>query len=556
VLTSSCARRQLPQLSRAWVLACGLVIAVTYLGALGHFAFAEPDEPRYAEIPREMIELGDWITPHLNYVKYFEKPPLVYWLTALSFKAFGIHEWSARIWPALFGLLGVVMAYALGRSMFDFWTACASAAILAAAPLYFGLSQVVVLDGPVSALMTVGLGCVWLAYTGKRRRLFTILAYAATALAVLTKGPMVLLLTGATVFLFLGLQRDFGALRWLYSRPGVLLFAAITLPWFVLVSVRNPEFVNFFFVKQHLGRFLWPDEHKQPFWFFVPILVGGLLPWSAFVLLAPHSTARFLRRAARRHLLPSELYCVIWGTVVFGFFSLSGSKLATYILPMFCPVALLLARFFRTVIDRNDTPILVRGCIFMLVLASAVFLGALIASRIVDDPQVGAIAPTMVAVATVLALTAASALFAVRRSNPQTVFAILLVGVLVMQGVAITGRGVVRQYRPLGLAIRRIAGPGDLVVDYGQYLLGINFYARRRMVLVGGPGELKLGSLQGDQHDFFWDNAEPLVQVWKTRRRVFLVINGAELDTLKPQLQPPPRYIAAQGKKVVVVNFD
>ncbi len=544
------------RVSRAWVLAFVLVICATYFGTIGLYALAEPDEPRYAEIPREMIELGDWVTPHLNYVKYFEKPPLAYWLTAISFEAFGIHEWTARLWPALFGLVGIGMAYVLGRTMFDAWTGYAAAALLAAAPLYFGLSQIVVLDMPVSALMTVALGCVWLAYTGVRRQLFTVLAYAATALAVLTKGPVALLLTGAIVVLFVALQRDFGALRRICSRLGVLAFVAIALPWFIVVSARNPEFLNFFVIEQHFDRFLRPHEHQQPLWFFVPIVVGGFLPWSAFVLLAPRATARFFRRAARLRLSPAVLYCVIWSGVVFGFFSLSGSKLGTYILPMFCPVAILLARFFRSVIDHNDTLILVRGSIAMLVLAGTALIGAVIAPAVVDDPAVRQVVPSIYATAVVLALTAASALLAVRRRKLQSAFGILLMGVLVLQGVAFTARRVATQYRSMGMTIGRLAQPQDLVVHYRQYVLGINFYARRRVVLIGGPGELTLGSLQGDQHEFFWAGDETLLQAWKSPRHIFLVIDRVELDALKTRLQPAPRQIAAHGKKVVVVNFN
>jgi 4-amino-4-deoxy-L-arabinose transferase-like glycosyltransferase len=545
-----------PRVSHAWVLAFGLVIGVTYFGTIGLYALAEPDEPRYAEIPREMIELGDWVTPHLNYVKYFEKPPLVYWLTAISFEAFGIHEWTARIWPAVFGLIGIVMTYVLGRTMFDAWTGVAAAALLAAAPLYFGLSQIVVLDMPVSALMTVALGCVWLAYSGVQRQLFTVLAYAATALAVLTKGPMALLLTGAIVLMFVVPQRDIGALRWLWSRLGVLVFVAIALPWFIVVSARNPEFLSFFVIEQHVDRFLRPHEHQQPLWFFVPILAGGFLPWSAFVLLAPRLTARFLRQAARLRLSPGALYCIIWSGVVFGFFSLSGSKLGTYILPMFCPVAILLARFFRSVINQNDASTMVRGCVAMLVLAVATLIGAVIAPAIVEDPAVGEVVPSIYAAAVVLTLTAASALIAVRRRDLQTAFAILLMGVLVLQGVAFTARRVATQYRSMGITIGRLAQPQDLVVHYRQYVLGINFYARRRVVLVGRPGELTLGSLQGDQHEFFWEGDEALLQAWKSPRHLFLVIDRVELDPLKTRLQPVPRQIAAQGKKVVVVNFN
>lgn len=543
-------------MSRLWVAVLGLAIAVIYLGAIGYYPLADPDEPRYAEIPREMIELRDWVTPHLNYVKYFEKPPLVYWLTAVSFKAFGIHEWSARALPALSGLLGIVMAYVLGRAMFDPWTGQAAAALLAAAPLYFGLSQVLVLDATLTALMTVALGCVWLAYAGVHRRLFTVVAYAATALAVLTKGPTALLLPAVIVVLFLVLRRDIGALRWLCSPLGMLVFAAITLPWYVLVSVRNPEFLNFFVVKQHFDRFFRPDEHKQPLWFFVPIVLAGFLPWSVFVLLAPRTMAPFIRRMLRRRLSPPVLYCVIWSAVIFGVFSCSQSKLGTYVLPMFCPTAILLARFFRSVIDGNDTPVLRRSCMFVLVLGAVGLVGAAIAPFVVDDPQVPQVVPSIAGAGIVLVLTAMSALLAVRRRNLQTAFAILLLGVLVMQGVAFTARGAATQYRAMGITIRRLAQPQDLVVSYRQYVLGVNFYARHRVVLTGGRGELAFGSVQGDHRAFFWDGDDPLVQAWKSSRRIFLVINRTDLEVLKGRLLPAPREVAAQGKKVTVVNFD
>ena len=146
----------------------GVAIVLAYLCLLGGFGLAEPDEPRYAEIAREMIELRDWVTPHLNYVKYFEKPPFVYWLTAINFELFGMSEFVARLWPALFGLIGIMTAYVLGRSMYGAWTGYVAAALLAATPLYFGLSQILTLDMPLTTLMTVGLAAFWFAYSDDR----------------------------------------------------------------------------------------------------------------------------------------------------------------------------------------------------------------------------------------------------------------------------------------------------------------------------------------------------------------------------------------------------
>jgi len=453
-------------------------------------------------------------------------------------------------------LLGIVMAYVLGRVMFDRWTGQVAAALLAAAPLYFGLSQVLVLDATLTALVTAALTCVWLAYAGVRRECFTIAAYAATALAVLTKGPTALLLPAVIIVVFLVLRRDLGALRWLCSARGFLVFAAIALPWYALVSIRNPEFLRFFVVKQHFDRFFRPDEHQQPLWFFVPIVLAGFLPWSAFVLLAPRRTAGFIKRTLHLRVSPATLYCVTWSAVIFAVFSCSRSKLGTYVLPMFCPTAILLARFFRSVVEDDDLPALVRGCVFVLLLGAAALVGAAIAPLVTHDPQVPGIIPSIVDAGIVLVLTAMSALAGVRRRHARTALAILLLGVLMLQAVAFTARRAATQYRAMGSAIRRLAHPEDLVVSYRQYVLGVNFYARHRVVLTGGRGELDFGSLQGDHRGFFWDGDDPLVQAWGAPRHVFLVIDRTDLEALKGRLLPAPREVAAQGKKVTVVNFN
>jgi len=535
-----------------------LAIPLAYFCTLGAFALAEPDEPRYAEIPREMIESGDWVTPRLNYVKYFEKPPLVYWLTAINFKLFGMGELVARLWPAIFALIGIGIVYALGRSMFGPWTGYAAAALLAATPLYFGLSQIFILDMPLTGLMTGALGAFWFAYADPQRRgPYTWLLYAATALAVLTKGPVAPLLIGVIIVSFLLLQRDLGALRWLVHPVGIAFFLVIALPWFIVVSGRNPEFVDFFVIKQHVDRFLQPDEHQQPLWFFVPMVVGGMLPWSAFALFAPRLLGRFVARLLTRRVSAATLYCVLWSGVIFAFFSLSGSKLATYILPMFCPLAILAARFFEQVIASGRSDVLRRGTVTVLALAVTTLLAAAITGEVVDAWQVDTILQVLCVGGLLLGSAAVAALVALRRGGPQACFATLLLGMLGLQVVAITGRGVAAEYRPLGLTIRAQARPQDDVVTYLHYVQAIPFYGRRRTVMVRGRGELDFGSRQGDERAFFWDTDAQLIDAWRTPgRRLFLIINRVELEPLLPQLRPPPRQVAAHGKKVIVVNFN
>jgi len=545
---------------RWMVWSVGVAIVLTYLCLLGGFSLAEPDEPRYAEIAREMIELRDWVTPHLNYVKYFEKPPLVYWLTAINFELFGVSEFVARLWPALFGLSGIALAYVLGRSMYGLWTGYAAAALLAATPVYFGLSQILILDMPLTALMTVGIAAFWFAYISDRerkrtRRLLVLLLYMATALGVLTKGPVAAVLIGAIIVLFLILQRDLRALRWLLSPLGIVAFLAITLPWFVLVSRRNPEFLDFFIVDQHLKRFLTPSEHQEGLWFFFPIVWGGILPWSAFALFAPGMLRRSGARLLRRQLPAATLFCLAWSGAILLFFSLSGSKLATYVLPIFCPLAILTARFFERVLEENQHRVLIRGCVALLVLAAVTALGGAVAGTVLDQSEVGMIIPRAYAGACVIALTAGAALILVQRRSPQAGLAVLVLGMLVLEVVAISGRNMAAHYRRLGVTIHQQARPQDLVILYNHYVQGVTFYARRRTVVVGGHGELDFGSRQGDQSAYFWERDGRLLQAWRSPRHVFLVINRLELEPLLPRLQPAPRQIAAQGKKVLVVNF-
>ena len=546
-----------PRVPTSLLYVFALAIPLVYFCMLGAFALAEPDEPRYAEIPREMIESGDWVTPRLNYVKYFEKPPLVYWLTAVNFELFGMNEFVARLWPAIFALLGIGAAGVLGRSMYGPWTGYAAAALLAATPLYFGLGQILILDMPLTGLMTLALAAFWFAYADTRWRTPCLwLLYAATALAVLTKGPVAPLLIGAILVAFLLLEGNLRALAWLLNPVGIVIFLSVAVPWFVLVSQRNPEFVDFFVIKQHLDRFLKPDEHQQPLWFFVPMVVAGMLPWTAFALCAPRLLWRFVARLAARRVSAATLYCVLWSGVIFAFFSLSGSKLATYILPVFCPLAILAARFFERVIANGRTEILRRGTYIVLAFAVVTVVGAVIAGEVVDAWQLDAILPALYIGGLLLGVAAVVALALLRRWGPQACFATLLLGMLGLQVVALTGRGVAAEYRPLGVAIRAQARPEDDVITYFHYVQAIPFYARRRTIMVAGRGELDFGSRQGNEQAFFWGKDAQLIDAWRSPgRRIFLIINRVELEPLLPQLQPAPRQVAAYGKKVLVVNF-
>jgi 4-amino-4-deoxy-L-arabinose transferase-like glycosyltransferase len=540
-----------------WLLAVAVVLV--YLLPIGFFPLSEPDEARYGEIAREMVERGDWVTPTCNYVRYFEKPPLVYWLTAATFSVLGLSEFAARMWPALFGLLGIAVAGLLGRAMYGAWVGVVAAAVLAACPYYFGLSQALVLDVPLAALIAVAHGAFWTAYATAvpwQRRAAVLALYVTTALAVLTKGPVAVVLVGGTLASFIALRREWGVLRWLVSPLAVAAFLAVALPWFVLVSLRTPQFVDFFIVKQHLERFAAPTEHRQAAWFFVPIVLGGALPWSAFFIFAPRRPLAALRRLLARRASAATLYCVLWVAVTFVFFSLSRSKLATYVVPLFPPLAILMARGLRDLVAGGVASPLRRGLVLTTAVGVVLLVTAPVVADVVDLWQTPTIVSRMLlggALVTVLGFTA---LLLLRRGARAASVAMLVVIMLGFQAVAVSGRTIAPAYDVLGTTIRQYARPGDAVAVYRHYVHGIAYYAQRRVVQVLQRGELSFGGRLEGPNPYFWPSDATLLDHWRSGQRVFLVINRVDLESLAPRLSPAPRQLASEGKKVVVVNFD
>jgi 4-amino-4-deoxy-L-arabinose transferase-like glycosyltransferase len=536
-------------------------VGLAYTFSLGIGALAEPDEARYAEIAREMLARHDWVTPTLNYVKYFEKPPLVYWLTMIVFRLFGISDWLARVVPVACTFSTLALTGILGRQAYGRWVALVGVAVLATSPLMFAMGQTLTLDPALTLFLTATLVCFWFGYhQASWQRVLYRAMYVNIALGVLTKGPVTVVLSGAIVVAFLIVRGDWRAIRRLLDPVGIGLFVVVAVPWFVLVSVRNPEFINFFIVDQHLKRFLTSEEHQQAIWFFLPFTFIGLIPWSIGLL----TVAREWPPVARlRDWSAGTWFCAIWAVVVVGFFSFSASKLVTYILPALPPLALLCARMLQATLATGAPlgrrlswcftalgwSMLAGGCVVgVLVLQHK---AALLHFNVETAQIMGGIIASLFAGSLVMVVTGS------RMRHTQGAareLAVAMGGWLLLLCVAMMGRDVTFSYRELGGIIRARAQPADQVVIYRHYVQGIPFYTQRRAVLACGRGELAFGSQQGDQSAFFWSDDVKLIDAWASPTRLFLVINRAELDGLRPQLPSPPIEIAAEGKKVVVVN--
>lgn len=326
------------------------VFTLIWFGTLDHRHLAKPDEGRYAEISREMAITGDWITPRLNGIKYFEKPPMQYWVTALAFQVFGANEWTARLWTAISGFLGIAVVWFAGSRLFGVRAGLLGALFLATNLYYVALGHINTLDMGLTFFLTLSLAAFLLAQKespgSTPERNWMLIAWSAAAGAVLSKGLIGVVIPSATLVIYSLLNRDLAPWRRLHIMPGVLLFLILAAPWFIAVTLRNPEFPNFFFIHEHFQRYTSTVHRRDEApWYFVPILMIGLIPW---IPLALHGLAGAWRSVAPPGQFSAQRFLVVWCVFVLMFFSLSGSKLPAYLLPLFPALALLLGPYLCT----------------------------------------------------------------------------------------------------------------------------------------------------------------------------------------------------------------
>ncbi|HMK23618.1 MAG TPA: glycosyltransferase family 39 protein, partial [Terriglobales bacterium] len=365
---------------REWILLAGFC-AFLYFYGLGQFGLVGADEPRYAQVAREMLERHDWITPTLGGVAWLEKPPLYYWQAMTAFRVFGVHDWVAR-WPsALDASLLVVGVYLFLRKLrpgFHLDGALMSASVGG----IVGFAHSASTDMPLAATFALAM-LSWYAWWETRSRSLLAAFYFFSALGVLAKGPVAVVLAGAVIVLFAvaaGDLRVFWKTLWL---PGVLVFLAVSCPWYLAVEHARPEFFRVFILEHNLARFSTDlYHHRQPFWFYLPVAVLAFVPWIVFVLEAT-SEVGLAGLKERRAMFEGEdalsVFLLLWLAVPIVFFSLSQSKLPGYILPAIPAGPLLVAEYVRRHVEAEDRPALWILVLHALVAAAILVPGVLIA---------------------------------------------------------------------------------------------------------------------------------------------------------------------------------
>jgi len=474
---------------------------------LGSWAFFDADEGRYGAIPREMVVNGDFITPTLNHIKFFDKPPLLYWGIAGAYKAFGFHEWAARLIPALAALAGVLSAYTLGRRMFGERAGRWSAIILSTCLMWPLLARVVVTDMLVSSLLFISLALWWLGNTeavARKQTLYFLGFWSVLGLAVLAKGPVTIVLAGGSIFLYCMIARQWESLRIMRWVPGLVLCFAIAAPWFVLVAIRNPEFNGYFWYDQHIARFSGKSisgaDHIEGRDYYFKLLPIIFFPWTFFILGALDVAVRFLkkpdspRRRAGVFLLSGVFFILL-------FFNITSSKLITYLLPILPLTAILLGAYFDHLATRES-----EKNSYHAVWASAWLLAGLLviasgAAWKMGAPkltELGASNFSIAATCVVIGVWGVALFAAASRRRARELVAATAGGFTL---VFVCALFLISQVAPQFTTPKLIAyiQPGITAgaeVDTLPFTQSVGFYARRRVEMLGLPSELAFGIRQ------------------------------------------------------------
>ncbi|HTW89451.1 MAG TPA: phospholipid carrier-dependent glycosyltransferase [Candidatus Binataceae bacterium] len=534
-----------------------MVAALLYLPGLGRPALLEPDEGRYAEIAREMVVSGDYVTPRDDWVRYFEKPPLVYWLSAASIEVFGPTEFAVRLPAAISSIGTVALTEMLGEAMFGAMAGMLGAMALALSPLFFGFARFATLDPALTFFLTAAMAGFYLAVEAsdlqtRRSRNLLIIAAVMLALGTLAKGPVALVLGGTIAFFFLIVEqrtREIPRMPWLAI---IAVYSVIVVPWFAIAAARNPGFLRFFLLHEHVARYLASSEHEWGPYFLVVVAAVGTWPWLAF---ACSGVVSLWHERAANHARNSDplAFLCLWFGIVLIFFSIPRSKLGSYILPGLPPVAIMagfgLAHFVKGGARRNFFAWfaginLAATC--AIAVALTIYADRLGAGIIID----GAI------IAAAFVIIALVPIVPTRRGQPATVVTIIAIAMLVGCGAGLKLRSdaaAFYSYRRLAGVITPYLHSGCALVSYRHFIQSLPFYAGEREAIVGYRGELAPFSNDEDAQASFIPNLASLERLWKSRACVVAIVNFHDLHEVATALRPVA-YLGCEGKKVALYN--
>ncbi|MGB7452292.1 MAG: phospholipid carrier-dependent glycosyltransferase [Lysobacterales bacterium] len=529
-----------------------LLCAVLWFGMLGQRDLFDPDEGRYAGIPAAMVDTGDWLTPRLNDFKYFEKPVLQYWGTAVVFKIFGKSNASARLWTALLGFATALFSMLVAFRLYGIRPAIYTFLLVISYLMVVAFGHYLTLDMALSAFLVMGIGSLVIAHSSRsdesQTRNWMLAGWVALALATLTKGLVAVVLPAATVVVYSLWQRDWELWKKLHLFKGLLLFLLITAPWFVMVSIANPEFPEFFFIHEHFDRYTSEVHSREgPLYYFIPVLMLGVSPWLITSLRSLVSPG-FKWSPDKPGQFDPERFMWTFVVVTFCFFSLGQSKLPGYILPVLPVIAVLSGGQIasRGEVKADRWVMLFLGLLFCV----GAFSIELLASKHYPAEQWASYRPWIIGSGLLFLL--GFVVLSIRKIAGLPAFAgvavlCLAAGLLVVSGANSLAES--RSSKVIADIISESLPAGAPVFSFQYYPEAAVFYLGRPVTIVEYEGEMAMGiRLEPEK---FIKTQDEFLAVWQNLDQAAVVLKLNRLKNLKvDELQGTVVY---KGPKTMVI---
>lgn len=519
---------------------------IIYIAILAFMPLMEPDEGRYSAIPSEMNHSGDYITPHLKGTVYLEKPPLCYWATALSFKIFGENEFSSRLFTALCTWGCILLVYSIGTFFHDSKTGFYVAAILTTSLYHFAIGRINILDMPLAFFSCAA---VWMGYRyfsgAEERKKWLYLFYLLCALAFLTKGLIGIVFPFAVIVIWLLFSKRWRDIFRLFSPVGIVIILALAGPWLILVQRANKDFFWFFFVQEHFLRYTTTmHSRSEPFYFFIPIILAGTMPWCAFQLKAVKESGL---KIASLFDSTEKIFLLAWAGFIFLFFSISSSKLIPYIAPVFLPLSVFMGHIFRVHDDQrnaSDKSPLARIMYFLpVILQSLLFVVVLLVPSFLKEHGIPfykwwpwVIVPILLSIAIMILPDL------VRKKWGRGWFiTIYAISFLFLSLLIFPMSRFLTPYKsayPVAKAMKEHVPAERELYQYGMSLYGIDFYTRTRTPIVDDIGELRPGveKLPPEERVHYFLTSHEFFRLYQEKKDIFCVTEHENVEKLRKKV--------------------
>ncbi|MGB2629706.1 MAG: glycosyltransferase family 39 protein [Candidatus Omnitrophota bacterium] len=512
-----------------------------FIFGLGNMALTDPDETFYAQTAKEMLENGEWATPMIFGKPQFEKPVLYYLLVRMSFMVFGVNEFAARLPSALFGILGILGIYLLGRVLFSPLSGFLSGLVMATCIEYLILSRACVTDIVLAVFILYCFLFFLLGWTGKGKGYYLASSVMA-ALAVLTKGPIGIFIPFVVITLYLSLSRQWGKVRGVPVFASILIFLIISLPWYiVMLRIHGDALVSEFFGVHNVIRFMEP-EHRigiSPF-FYIPVVLAGFYPWTFFLPFGAWNMYRHDKPGGQgTEVKGYRLFLLLWFLVVFLFFSAARTKLVTYIFPLFPVLAVVTGRFLELSLvktgDRNIERYTTLSYIFFFIF-TVLGLGGIYVFIMKKYPAIAggaALSEVIFVLGVILSL-----LFYRSKRKALAFYSIIITIVILTLPVVLSVLPVVgdlESSRFLSVKFKELAGPGEPLGGENDHRRGVAFYTGRTEI--------------ADVHPY-----QDLVDFVSRKERVWCIMQKKHYDQLRDNMPDSVTEPLFRSGKYVLVN--